>query len=146
MFVGHVGVNVTDLDRSIAFYERVFGLEATVAPDRADPRRYARLTRDGALVLTLWPQASGSFDGATPGLHHLAFQVATAAEVEQARAVLEELGARFAYEGVVPHRDGAESGGLFFFDPDGARLEITTEHAPLTAPAPSGAAATCGFF
>ena len=27
MFVGHVGVNVTDLDRSIAFYQRVFGLD-----------------------------------------------------------------------------------------------------------------------
>jgi lactoylglutathione lyase len=146
MFVGHVGVNVTDLDRSIAFYQRVFGLDLAQVPDRADPHRYARLTRDGELVLTLWPQSEGSFRADTPGLHHLAFQVATADEVERARAVLEELGASFAYDGVVPHRDGAESGGLFFFDPDGTRLEISTAHAPVTAPAPSGAAPTCGFF
>jgi lactoylglutathione lyase len=146
MFVGHVGVNVTDLDRSITFYRRVFGLDLPQAPDPADPHRYARLTRNGDLVLTLWPQSEGSFRSDTPGLHHLAFEVATPAEVEQARAVLEELGARFAYDGVVPHRDGAESGGLFFFDPDGTRLEISTDHALTTAPAPSGTAPTCGFF
>jgi lactoylglutathione lyase len=146
MFVGHVGVNVTDLDRSITFYQRVFGLDLPQAPDPADPHRYARLTRDGELVLTLWPQSAGSFRSDTPGLHHLAFQVATPAEVERARDVLEELGARFAYDGVVPHRDGAESGGLFFFDPDGTRLEIATAHAPVTGPAPSGTAPTCGFF
>ena len=146
MFVGHVGVNVTDLDRSIAFYQRVFGLDLPQAPDPADPHRYARLTRDGELVLTLWPQSEGTFRSDTPGLHHLAFQVETPAEVEQVHAVLEELGARFAYGGVVPHRDGAESGGLFFLDPDGTRLEIAAMHPPVTAPAPSGAASTCGFF
>ena len=117
-----------------------------IHPNPADPHRYARLTRDSELVLTLWPQSEGSFRSDTAGLHHLAFQVETPAEVEQARAVLEELGARFVYDGVVPHRDGAESGGLFFLDPDGTRLEISTKHAPVTAPAPSGAAPTCGFF
>lgn len=146
MFVGHVGVNVTDLDRSVAFYQRVFGLDLPQAPDPTDPRRYARLTRGGELVLTLWPQSEGCFRSDTPGLHHLAFQVETSAEIEQARAVLEELGARFAYDGVVPHRDGAESGGLFFLDPDGTRLEISAKHAPVTAPAPSREAPTCGFF
>ena len=146
MFVGHVGINVTDLDRSIAFYQRVFGLELLTTPDPEDPHRYARLAKDGELVLTLWPQSSGAFTPDTPGLHHLAFKVETAAEIDKARSVLEEIGARFAYEGVVPHSDGAESGGLFFFDPDGTRLEISAKHAPITAPAPSGAAPTCGFF
>lgn len=74
MFVGHVGVNVTDLDRSIAFYQRVFGLGLPQAPDPADPHRYARLTWDGELVLTLWPQSEGSFRSDTPALHHLAFR------------------------------------------------------------------------
>ena len=75
MFVGHVGVNVTDLDRSIAFYQRVFGLDLPQAPVPADPHRYARLTPDGELLLTLWPQSEGSFRSDIPGLHHLAFQV-----------------------------------------------------------------------
>src|SRR5438477_12405495 len=102
MFVGHVGVNVTDLDRSILFYQRVFGLELLAVPGPEDPYRYARLAKDGELVLTLWPQGSGAFSPDTPGLHHLAFAVETAAEIDKARGVLEELGARFAYEGVVP--------------------------------------------
>lgn len=146
MFVGHVGVNVTDLDRSIAFYQRVFGFEVLSVPDLGDSGRYARLGKDGTLALTLWQQSSGSFSPDTPGLHHLAFQTGTAAEISQAREVLEEIGARFAYDGVVPHHEGAASGGLFFFDPDGTRLEISTAHAPVTAPAPSKAAPTCGFF
>ena len=146
MLTGHVGLNVTDLDRSIDFYRRVFGLDLLNQPDAADPHAYARLGHEGHLVLTLWPQSAGKFSADTPGLHHLAFQVETPELVEQARSVLEELGARFAYDGVVPHRDGAESGGLFFFDPDGTRLEISTKHAPVTAPAPSGSAPTCGFF
>jgi lactoylglutathione lyase len=32
--------------------------------------------------------------------------------------------ATFAYDGVVPHGEGTHSGGIFFEDPDGTRLEI----------------------
>jgi len=146
MQTGHVGLNVTDLDRSIDFYRRVFGLDLLNQPDPADPHRYARLGHEGRLVLTLWPQSDGKFSTDTPGLHHLAFEAAGPEEINQAQAVLTEIGAEFAYEGVVPHRDGADSGGLFFFDPDGTRLELSTAHAPLTAAAPSGTSPTCGFF
>lgn len=146
MIVGHVGVNVTDLDRSVAFYQRVFGLRLLSASTPGSQQRYALLGDDRTPTLTLWQQSAGSFRPDTPGLHHLAFQVDTAAELLQAREVLEEIGARFAYDGIVPHHEGASSGGLFFFDPDGTRLEISAEHAPVTAPAPSGAAPTCGFF
>ena len=34
--------------------------------------------------------------------------------------------ARFHHDGVVPHGEGASSGGIFFEDPDGIRLEIYT--------------------
>lgn len=146
MQTGHVGLNVTDLDRSIEFYRRVFDLDLLNQPDPADPQRYARLGSGGQLVLTLWPQSAGKFAADTPGLHHLAFEAPGPDEIRRTQAVLEELGAEFAYEGVVPHRDGADSGGLFFFDPDGIRLELSMAHAPLTAAAPAGAAPTCGFF
>jgi lactoylglutathione lyase len=146
MQTGHVGLNVTDLDRSIAFYQKVFGLELLNEPDPADPHRYARLAHDGKLILTLWPQGTDTFNADSPGLHHLAFAADGPDQVKQAQAALEEIGAQFAYQGVVPHREGADSGGLFFFDPDGTRLEISTANAPLTAAAPSGTAPTCGFF
>ena len=52
----------------------------------------------------------------------------------------------FAYDGVVPHGEGAASGGIFFHDPDGVRLEIYTPSGADEGRAPTAAAPTCGFF
>ncbi|MEV6975792.1 VOC family protein [Kitasatospora sp. NPDC093806] len=144
---GHVGLNVTDLARSTAFYRRVLGLEPVREGTDAE-HRFAFLGRDGRLVLTLWQQSEGRFATAAPGLHHLSFQVDTLDEVRAAEALLRELGAEFAYDGVVPHGEGAASGGIFFTDPDGVRLEIYTPAGvdETGAEAPSKSAPTCGFF
>ncbi|MFC0600954.1 VOC family protein [Streptomyces palmae] len=142
---GHVGLNVTDLDRAIGFYTPVFGFEV-IGKGVEEDRRYAFLGRDGKLVLTLWQQATGGFDGTRAGLHHLSFEVDTLEEVRAAEDRLRELGAEFAYDGVVAHREGAASGGIFFTDPDGTRLEIYAPTGVEGAPAPAEAAPTCGFF
>lgn len=142
---GHVGLNVTDLDRSLPFYQKVFGLEVQ-AESKEPERRWVFLGRDGKLVLTLWQQSDSAFATSSAGLHHLSFQVETIDEVKAAEEVLRELGAEFAHDGVVPHREGASSGGIFFTDPDGTRLEIYAPTGADTAPAPSGESPTCGFF
>ena len=142
---GHVGLNVTDLERSTTFYREVLGLDLQAEGTDAD-RRWAFLGRDGQLVLTLWQQSDGRFDTARPGLHHLSFQVASVDEVRAVQATLEGLGADFLYDGVVPHREGAASGGVFFTDPDGIRLEVFTPSGADVAPAPTADAPTCGFF
>ncbi|MFC5747472.1 VOC family protein [Actinomadura rugatobispora] len=142
---GHVGLNVTDLDRSLPFYLRVFGFEVQ-AEGQEEGRRWAFLGRDGRLVLTLWQQSDTPFPTRSAGLHHLSFQVESVDEVRAAEAVLRELDAGFAYDGVVPHGEGAASGGIFFTDPDGIRLEIYAPTGADTAPAPGGTAPTCGFF
>ncbi|MFB7472477.1 VOC family protein [Kitasatospora sp. NPDC056184] len=144
---GHVGLNVTDLARSTAFYRRVLGLE--LVKEGTDPEQpFAFLGRDGRPVLTLWQQSEGSFPVGAPGLHHLAFQVDSLDEVRAAEALLHELGASFTHEGVVPHGEGADSGGIFFTDPDGIRLEIYTPTGVrgTGAEAPTPSAPTCGFF
>lgn len=61
-------------------------------------------------------------------------------------AALKELGVTFAHDGVVAHGEGAASGGIFFTDLDGIRLEIYAPGGAESAPAPSGTAPTCGFF
>ena len=142
---GHIGLNVSDLDRSREFYQRVFGLKVDHGSDQ-DGRRFVFLAKDGVLVLTLWQQAEGRFDAARPGLHHLSFQVDTVDQVRTAERTLHELGATFAYEGIVPHEEGADSGGIFFEDPDGLRLEIFAPTGAAGAPAPVSGAPTCGFF
>ncbi|MBF6212635.1 VOC family protein [Nocardia puris] len=142
---GHVGLNVSDLDRSVAFYRRALGFDELGAGGEGT-RRFAFLGADGKLLLTLWQQSEGEFSTATPGLHHLSFQVDDIDQVRAVEATLRELSVRFAYDGVVAHGEGAASGGIFFADPDGIRLEVYAPGGAEAAPAPSGAAPTCGFF
>jgi lactoylglutathione lyase len=142
---GHIALNVTDLARSTAFYRTVFAFD--VVAERTDgDRRFAFLGQDGALVLTLWEQSAGTFAVDRPGLHHVSFEVADIDAVRRAEIVLKGLGVDFAYDGIVPHGEGAASGGVFFTDPDGVRLEIYAPTGADVAPAPTAAAPTCGFF
>jgi lactoylglutathione lyase len=142
---GHIGLNVTSLERSKKFYQDVFGF-SVVAESNAEGKKFVFLGLDGNLVLTLWEQSEGEFATSRPGLHHLSFQVESMEQVKEYEDKLKAIGAKFAYEGVVPHQEGSQSGGVFFFDPDGIRLEIFAptgaghEHAPVED-APS-----CGFF
>lgn len=142
---GHIGLNVTDLERSVRFYREALGLE--LAGESSTPgREYAFLAADGHLILTLWRQSAGAAPTDRPGLHHLAFEVDSIEQVEAAERRLVKLGARIHHGGIVPHREGGDSGGLFFEDPDGIRLEIYTAAGAGTRHAPHADAPTCGFF
>ncbi|MGV9664751.1 VOC family protein [Nocardia niigatensis] len=142
---GHIGLNVADLDRSVDFYRRALGFEQLGAGGEG-AQRFAFLGRDGTLQVTLWQQSDGEFSAKTPGLHHLSFQVDTIDQVREVESALKALDVAFAHDGVVAHGEGASSGGIFFIDPDGIRLEIYAPSGADHAPAPSGAAPTCGFF
>ncbi|MFJ8013925.1 VOC family protein [Streptomyces sp. NPDC096339] len=142
---GHVGLNVTDLERSLAFYRDALGFQV-LGEGKEEGRRFAFLGQDGELVLTLWQQADGAYAPTAAGLHHLAFSAGAIEEVRDYEERLRGLGVAFAYEGVVAHREGAASGGIFFHDPDGTRLEISVPTGAEGAPAPSDSAPTCGFF
>lgn len=142
---GHIGLNVTDLARSIDFYRAALGLDLQ-ATGAKGAQRWAFLGRDGHLLMTLWQQSDGRFPTDRPGLHHLSFQVETIAEVQTIQATLRTLGVEFAYDGVVPHGEGVTSGGVFFTDPDGIRLEVYAPTGADVVAAPVNGAPTCGFF
>ncbi|MFJ3338990.1 VOC family protein [Streptomyces sp. NPDC086766] len=144
---GHIGLNVTDLDRSLAFYRDVLGF-ALLAEGKEDDRRYAYLGDGGdSPVLTLWQQAREPYGAERAGLHHLAFTADSAERLRAYESALRAHGVDFAHEGVVAHREGSASGGVFFHDPDGTRLEISVPSGVEGAPAPYGESApTCGFF
>src|SRR5215208_3418489 len=90
---GHVGLSVTDLDRSIAFYGEVLELELIQRSD--DPgRAFAFLGAGGRLILTLWQQSAEAFAPRHAGLHHLAFQVSTFDAVQATEARLRARGSR----------------------------------------------------
>ncbi|HEX6076456.1 MAG TPA: VOC family protein [Micromonosporaceae bacterium] len=142
---GHVGLNVSDLARSTDFYRRVFEFDVMGEQTGGD-RKFVFLGRDGTLFVTLWQQSTDVFPTDRPGLHHLSFQVPDIDAVRQAEATLRDMGAELVYDGVVPHGEGASSGGVFFTDPDGIRLEIYAPTGADTASAPTQGAPTCGFF
>jgi catechol 2,3-dioxygenase-like lactoylglutathione lyase family enzyme len=145
LHTGHVGLNVSDLARSRRFYEEVFGVVVSEQSER-DGRRYVFLSDGQRLVLTLWEQSEGRFATDRPGLHHLSFLVNS---VDAARAYerkLQQIGARFHYHSVVPHAEGLDSGGIFFEDPDGIRLEISCPSGAGAYAAPVTDGPSCGFF
>ncbi|MGW0160774.1 VOC family protein [Mycobacterium sp. NPDC003323] len=142
---GHVGLNVTDLDRSVDFYRRAFGFDELSRSEEGG-RRFAFLGSEGTLRLTLWQQSDGGFSTRTAGLHHLSFQVDSIEDVRTVEAVLKDLGTTFAHDGVVAHSEGSASGGIFFVDPDGIRLEVYAPAGAEAEPAPTGEAPSCGFF
>lgn len=128
----HVRVTVTDIARSRAFYESVFGFDVAyeAPPEDADPD-----TRDalgflyGGVIysfgtgnlLGLRPVASGGdvFDPDRVGLDHVSLALASKADLEQAAATLDELGV--AHSGV---KDLGRIVILEFRDPDGIALEL----------------------
>lgn len=142
---GHVGLNVSDLQRSTDFYCHALGFEQ-LAASSDDAKRWVFLGVDDKVTLTLWQQSSGTFSTATPGLHHLAFEVDSIEQVRAVESTLREFAVEFAHDGVVAHGEGLDSGGIFFTDPDGIRLEVYAPRGVEPAPAPDGEAPTCGFF
>jgi catechol-2,3-dioxygenase len=142
---GHVGLNVKDLSRSLEFYLEVFGFENR-GESREKGREFAMLSIGGKLVLTLWQQSSDGFGKNTAGLHHLSFEAESIEKIREYEEKLRKLGAKFIYEGIVPHAEGAKSGGIFFEDPDGIRLEIYVAAGAEEYEAPTKGAPACGFF
>lgn len=124
----HVRLTVTDIARSRAFYESVFGwpvaFEVPADADDATRERFAFLFggvlyRVGEQLLGLRPVATDRFDEDRVGLDHLSFAVASRAELDKAAAELDELG--IAHE---PVKDIGEAHILQFRDPDHIALEL----------------------
>jgi catechol 2,3-dioxygenase-like lactoylglutathione lyase family enzyme len=142
---GHIGLNVNDLERSKEFYREVFGFELRVE-STDEERKFAMLANDGKLVLTLWEQSSAEFSHQTAGLHHLSFQAKSVGQIKEIEAKLRKQGAKLIYDGIVLHSENAKSGGIFFEDPDGIRLEIFVADGLGDYAAPTAGAPACGFF
>ena len=142
---GHIGLNVSDLTRSKRFYQDVFGFDLA-GESNAEGRTFAFLAQNNAVVLTLWQQTHESFATNKAGLHHLAFQVDSIEQVKEAEQRLRQLGAVIHYGGVTAHAEGADSGGVYFEDPDRIRLEIFAPTGVGQSPARESGAPACGFF
>lgn len=142
---GHIGINVTNVEKAKQFYQDVFGF-SVINESSEEGKKFAFLAKNEVLVLTLWEQSEGKFSPKQPGLHHLSFQVDSLEEVKQYEQKLQEMGVSFLYDGIVTHAEGASSGGIFFTDLDGIRLEIYAPKGVSDYKAPHQDAPSCGFF
>lgn len=124
----HVRLTVTDIVRSRAFYDRVFGLPvAFELPEGADDATREQLSflfggviyQLGDSLLGLRPVAEDRFDEDRVGLDHLSFRVSSRAELDASAALLDNLGVSHA--GV---KDIGAGWILEFRDPDGIALEL----------------------
>ncbi|QXC62208.1 VOC family protein [Aquihabitans sp. G128] len=132
----HVRLTVTDIARSKAFYDQVFGWPTAVdASDHADepgvsasPEQFyggtVYQTPQGTLF-GLRPVGPQAFDSEHTGLDHVSFAVADRSELESAAAALDGAGIE---RGEINDLADAGMAILSFQDPDDINIELT---APL---------------
>ena len=118
--LNHAVLFVNDLSRAEQFYVEVFGMVVAAREPRANAA-FLRLPRSGNHhdlgLFGVGPAAAPKRRGGI-GLYHLAWQVDTIDELEQARAALADAG---AYTGESSH--GATK-SVYGADPDGNEFEI----------------------
>ncbi len=131
--ISHIRLTVTDLGRSRAFYEALFGWPVLLeVPQDADDATREQLGflyggvvyRAGNWLIGLRPVANDRFDENRVGLDHLAFAVTDRSALDNAARLLEELS--IAHAGV---KDIGPSYILEFRDPDNIALELVAPKA-----------------
>ncbi|MEO1139667.1 MAG: VOC family protein [Pseudomonadota bacterium] len=122
--INHLGLAVRDLDASIAFFTQTLGWTET-GRDDSYPRS---AVSDGICRLTLWQvtqdPAPRAFDRhQNIGLHHLALEVATRAELDDLHdCIAADPRARIEF-GPEPMGSGPRY-HMMFSEPGGIRLEL----------------------
>jgi catechol 2,3-dioxygenase-like lactoylglutathione lyase family enzyme len=131
----HLRINVTDLDASVAWYERLgFTAKVTARSVEADDAAlsYASMVTEGdpsfSLELTQWEDPKGVGTASSPAYHRGLYRIALG--VDDVQAAYEELSATAAEPLSVPEfveLPGTKLGGvtvLFLRDPDGVVVEL----------------------
>jgi catechol 2,3-dioxygenase len=118
--IGHVVLNVSDLEAAVRFYTEVLGLQVSDRyPDSMVPGGmvFLRCNTDHHGVALV----GGAQRLERSSLNHFAFEVGTLDEVFRARASLRKRGVPIVFEG--RRRAGCQI-AVEFRDPDGNNLEI----------------------
>ena len=134
--INHIALTVSDLERSSAFYEKVFAFIGFKRVEVPESSQQAMRTRLRAWVgpgysISIRP-SKGEFarrvhDRNAPGFNHLAFTAENRSDVEKLYEFLKEIGATILdapWE--YPYSPGYFA--VYFADPDGLKFEFA--HAP----------------
>jgi len=121
--ITHVALTVTDLDRSVPWYQALFGADPVLDQD-VGPFRHVAWGIDNNTLVSLHGFKKGTdpkdrFSEFRVGMDHLSFGVPTRQEVENWGKKLDDLG--IAHGDIV---DADYGSGLSFRDPDNNALEF----------------------
>ena len=118
----HLSLSVTDLDRSVGWYQEVLGLLITAQVEGAGFRRTRMRSPSGGVTFTLTchDERSGDrFDERRTGMDHVSFRLAPE-ELSAWKGKLEKLG--------VAHSDvkssSSDTAMITLRDPDNVQLEL----------------------
>ncbi|MCI0448250.1 MAG: VOC family protein [Chlorobi bacterium] len=118
--IDHIAITVTDIERSVKWYKEVLGLEHYYAGEWGGvPTMVGKGGTCIALFKVKGTSPSPTPDWNTLAMMHLAFR-ADRKNFEGAMKTLTEKGFEFEF------RDHNISHSIYFKDPDGHELEITT--------------------
>lgn len=141
--INHLDLTVSDLSRSRSFYRpvmRYLGYE--VSSDAPHELVFTQVDGTAITSIALVPaRGSGkgkSHDRYSPGLHHLAFDAESRADVDGLHALLRELGIEILDPPAVYYQPDYYA--VFFADPDGIKLELA--HTPSLQPSFTESAST----
>lgn len=131
--IHHVAYRCRDAKETVEFYQRVLGMDFVLAiaedhvPSTGAPDPYMHVFLDAGMgnVLAFFelPHAPAmGRDANTPEwVQHIAFELGSLAELEEAQRRLQQEGLE-----VVGPTDHGIFRSIYFFDPNGHRIELTT--------------------
>jgi catechol 2,3-dioxygenase-like lactoylglutathione lyase family enzyme len=128
--IHHVSVTVTDVEASVAWYQRLFGMDRipfTFRPYGQEDTGYGAMLLDPRLGIGIgldFHQANQgeAFDECRTGLDHLSFGVADRDELATWAARLDELGIQ--HTGIRDEQQPLPYSTVVFRDPDNIQLEF----------------------
>ena len=115
--IDHVALHCADLERTKAWYVDTLGFEHVFPGQWSGVPIFLRL---GSTFIALFPRREHDDRGKGGAISHLAFRAATKADFESAQGELQSKKITFTVE------DHGVSRSVYFRDPDGFQLEITT--------------------
>ena len=123
--LGHLGINVADLDRAKAYYDRLMpllGYEPYLSAD--DQFAYRPANRQRGPALFFYPALEpGQVSRHRPGLQHLAFVVASRQDVQAAHDAVRTLGGEVVHAPQPFPQYRPHYYATFWLDPEGMMLE-----------------------
>lgn len=120
----HVDLTVNDLERSIAFYEKVLGALGFRRLDNPDYIAWHNAHLGIGIHAAARAERGAVFDRYRVGFHHLALRVKQRDDVDRLHRFLADAGVTILDPPADYPQYGPDYYAVFFADPDGMKLEV----------------------